>query len=190
MALTRLTIDGYGQLELNNCAFRRDGRIEAQCKATTDTNDAFYGALLENGMLLAVDNVTRTVTAPTDTSLPVALNYSSEHIYDERTPGLKNFYLKPTDDFYPRLGYLAVGDKFTTNCISYDSTVDTTWTADTAFKAAVASYATTPLYGTQCSNGSILVSATAPTEGISLRVIKSTTMPDGQFGIKFQAYRV
>ena len=23
---------GYGQIELNQCAFRRDGRIEAQCK--------------------------------------------------------------------------------------------------------------------------------------------------------------
>lgn len=31
MALKRFTIDGYGQIELNQCAFRRDGRIEAQC---------------------------------------------------------------------------------------------------------------------------------------------------------------
>ena len=30
MAQTRLVIDGYGQLELNNVAFRRDGRVEAQ----------------------------------------------------------------------------------------------------------------------------------------------------------------
>ena len=32
MALQRYTIDGYGQLELNAVAFRRSGRIEAQCK--------------------------------------------------------------------------------------------------------------------------------------------------------------
>ena len=31
MSLKRLVIDGYGQLELNQVAFRRDGRIEAQC---------------------------------------------------------------------------------------------------------------------------------------------------------------
>ena len=31
MALKRLVIEGFGQLELNNVAFRRDGRIEAQC---------------------------------------------------------------------------------------------------------------------------------------------------------------
>ena len=30
MAQKRLVIDGYGQLELNNVAFRRDGRVEAQ----------------------------------------------------------------------------------------------------------------------------------------------------------------
>ena len=31
MAIKRMVIDGYGQVELNQVAFRRDGRIEAQC---------------------------------------------------------------------------------------------------------------------------------------------------------------
>ena len=31
MAINRLAKNGYGQLELNQVAFRRDGRIEAQC---------------------------------------------------------------------------------------------------------------------------------------------------------------
>ena len=30
--ITRIACDGYGQLELNQVAFRRDGRIEAQSK--------------------------------------------------------------------------------------------------------------------------------------------------------------
>lgn len=30
--MARLTEKGYGQIELNQVAFRRDGRIEAQCK--------------------------------------------------------------------------------------------------------------------------------------------------------------
>ena len=30
MALQRVTIDGYGQLELNRVTFPRDGQIEAQ----------------------------------------------------------------------------------------------------------------------------------------------------------------
>jgi len=184
MATTRLTIDGYGQIELNNVAFRRDGRIEAQC---APDSSAFASNKVENGMLLAVDNVTRTVTVPTDDSLPIALNYSTEHIYDERTPGLKNFALNGTDDFYPRLGYLAVGDKFTTNCVSYDSAVDSAWATESAFISALASYATTALYGGIGSDdGSILISASAPTQGPKLRVVAKTTMPDGTLGVKFQ----
>lgn len=187
MALTRLVIDGYGQVELNNCAFRRDGRIEAQCAPDTA---AFGNAMVENGMLLAVDAVNRKVTFPTDGSLPIALNYSAEHIYDERTPGLKNFALKGdgSEDFYPRLGYLAIGDKYTTNCISYDSSVDSAWASEADFLDALASYKETALYATAGSDGTHVVSATPPTTGIKLRVIEKTTMPDGQLGVKFQVY--
>lgn len=181
---TRLKIDGYGQVELNNCAFRRDGRIEAQCHA--DQTD-FSNAVIENGMILAVDAVASTVKFATDTSLPVALVYSAEHMYDDLKSGLKDFYLKGTDDFLPRLGYLSVGDKFTTNCVSYDSS---TYTNDSAFLAAVASFATTALYGAPESDGSIAVSSSAASAGLNMRVIASTTMPDGQPGIKFQVYAV
>ena len=185
MALTRLVIDGYGQVELNNVAFRRDGRIEAQC--APDTTD-FATDVLENGMLLAVDNVARTVKYAVDSSLPIALNYSTEHIYDERTPGLKNFKLNGKDDFYPRLGYLSIGDKFTTNCISYDAASDSDWTDESAFLSALDAYASSALYGGVSSDGSIKVSATAPSFGPVLRVVKKTTMPDGTLGIKFQCY--
>ena len=185
MAIKRLTIDGYGQIELNNVAFRRDGRIEAQC--APDTTD-FATAKLENGMLLAVDNINRKVLFADDSTAPypIALNYSAEHIYDERTPGLKNFALNGTDDFYPRLGYLAVGDKFTTNCICYDSAVDTAWANESAFISALGSIGTTKLYGGVSTDGSIKVSATKPTYGPVLLVTKKTTMPDGTLGVKFQ----
>jgi len=182
MALKRLGIEGYGQVEINNCAFRRDGRIEAQC--ALDATD-FSTAVCENGMLLAVDNVARTVKYADDDSLPIALVYSAEHIYDERTPGLKNFATKRVDDFYPRLGYLAVGDKWTTNTVCYDST---SYSNDDALKAALASYATTPIYGGISDNGAVLLSGTAPTQGPKLRVIDYTTMPDGTPGVKLQCY--
>ena len=185
MAITRLTIDGYGQIELNNVAFRRDGRIEAQC--APDTTD-FATAKVENGMLLAIDNVNRKVLFADDTEAPypIALNYSSEHLYDERTPGLKSFALNGTKDFYPRLGYLAIGDKFTTNCVGYDSSVDTDWTAESLFIQALGSVATTTLYGGVSDIGVIKISATAPTYGPKLLVTKKTTMPDGTLGVKFQ----
>ena len=180
--MARLTIDGYGQLELNNVAFRRDGRIEAQCKPAA----ALASAVLENGMLLAVDNATRTVTYATDSSLPIALHYSAEHLYDERYPGLKNWYLKGSDDFLPRLGYLAVGDKFTTNCISYSTSEFAT---TTALNSALDALATSPLYGGVSNDGSIAIATSAPTFGPVLRAVQKTTMPDGQLGLKFQVYQ-
>jgi hypothetical protein len=183
MAIKRLTIDGYGQIELNNVAFRRDGRIEAQAKPNATD---FSVDKLENGMLLAVDAAKREVKYAVDGTLPVALNYSAEHIYDERTPGLKDFYLNGTGDFLPRLGYLAVGDKFTTNCICYDSAVDSSWTTESAFISALGTCASTTLYGGISAKGAILVSATAPTEGPKLRVVEKTTMPNGKLGVKFQ----
>lgn len=183
MAFKRLTIDGYGQIELNNVAFRRDGRIEAQAKPNATD---FSVDKLENGMLLAVDAAKREVKYAVDGSLPVALNYSAEHMYDERADGLKDFYLKGTGDFLPRLGYLAVGDKFTTNCVGYDSAVDTAWSTESVFVSALAACATSTLYGGISPKGAILVSATAPTEGPKLRVVEKTTMPNGTLGVKFQ----
>ena len=178
----RMIIDGYGQVELNNVAFRRDGRIEAQCKP--DETD-FSAAVVENGMILAVDNVARTVKFATDSSLPVALVYSAEHMDDERKPGLKNFYLNDKDDFLPRLGYLAVGDKYTTNCVAYDSSE---FADASAFESALDALDSTPLYAGIDASGAHLVSATAPTIGPVIRVIKKTTMPDGQLGLKMQVY--
>ena len=58
MAFKRFVIDGFGQLELNQVAFPRDGRVEAQCKLD-DTDFASVPA--ENAMLLAVDRVNRAV---------------------------------------------------------------------------------------------------------------------------------
>ena len=184
MALTRLVIDGFGQIELNQVAFRRDGRIEAQC-ALDGTN--FKDIPAENGMLLAIDRAKRTVKLPeaSEEKLPLAINYSAEHMYDDRTPGLKNFKLE-LGTFYPRLGFLSVGDKFTTNCIAYDSEDFTDKAAiETACKDAD-TLSGTPVYGTYCENGAIKLVKEAPTDGPVLQVIEKTTMPDGQFGLKFQ----
>lgn len=176
--MARLVIDGFGQCELNNVAFRRDGRIEAQC--ALDETD-FANVPAENGMLLAVDKVNKVVKFATDASLPIALNYSAEHMYDDRANGLKDFKLEK-DSFYPRVGYLAVGDLFTTNCISH------TMTDDDTFKKAAADVATTPLYGGISADGSIAVGTTKPQVGPVLNVVKATTMPDGQFAVQFQVF--
>lgn len=181
MADKRLVIDGFGQVELNQVSFRRDGRVEAQC--ALDATD-FASVPAENGMLLAVDRVNRTIKFPVDDSLPIALNYTSEHMYDERANALKDFKLE-RGTFLPRLGFLSVGELFTTNCICMDGG---DFADEDALAAATTATAlsTTPLYGGISSMGAIKVSDTAPTDGPVLLVVEQTTMPDGQFALKFQ----
>ena len=191
MAIVRMIIDGYGQLELNQVAFRRDGRIEAQCRL--DETD-FATDPCENGMILAVDNVNKVVKLPGAgiEDYPLALVYTTEHMYDERAVALKDFKLTIEDGFYPRLGYLSVGDKITTNTICYDDgefTAPAGGTVEDAIADAYENITTTPLYGKVDASGVIQVTATKPDTGLALLAINGPgvpTMPDGQLGFKFQ----
>ena len=162
---------GYAQLELNNAAFRRSGRIEAQCKIADGIE------YLENGMLLAVNNAKRQVEFVNEDNahLPIALNYTSEHMYDNRANALKDFKLEP-NSFLPRLGYLGAGDKYTTNCVDYNGADLTLW--DEISSGTV-------LYAHAGTDGYHLINTTA--EGAIALVIGATTMPDGQKAVKFQA---
>lgn len=176
----KYTIDGYGQLELNNVAFRRDGRIEAQCALSAA--DFSEEVPAENGMLLAVDKANNVVKLPVDGSLPIALNYTAEHMYDERHPALKNFKLVP-DTFYPRMGYLSVGDLFTTNCLCYK---DADYANEEALETALTACNKTAVYGGADASGRICLSKAAPTYGPKLKVVKYYTMADGQKAVKLQ----
>ena len=172
----RLTIDGFGQLELNQVAFRRDGRIEAQCKLADGID------FVENGMILAIDQATRTVKMPGEGDDFLALNYTTEHMYDERlVHGLKHFKLEK-NSFLPRLGYLATGDKFTTNCIAV---ADDAAVADKATDDEVKAVLATAKYGKACALGAIEL--TADKADAIVKVVEATTMPDGQFAVKFIA---
>lgn len=178
MTLQRLVIDGYGQIEPNNVTFTRDGRVEAQC-ALADEN-----FVAENGMLLAVDVSNMVVKAPGETeTLPIAIHYSTEKIYNQFTPGLKNFKLTKKNGYYPRMGYLTVGEVFTTNCICYDTT---DFRNEEVLKTAISSVKTTALYGGISTLGAIKIQKTKPTVGPVLKVAKATTMPDGQYAVEFQ----
>ena len=164
---------GYGQIELNQCAFRRDGRIEAQCKI----EGADY---VENGMILAIDNTKHEVRYPAAGDYMFGLNYTSEHMYDERLVGGLKYYKTDKDSFLPRLGYLAVGDKFTTNTVVYDDEADITTMVYGYVKAG--------------DNGYVRLSATKPTDAITgapmLRVIDAkATMPNGAPAVKFQCIK-
>ena len=168
---TKLAKNGYGQLELNQVAFRRDGRIEAQCKIADGI------AHIENGMLLAVNNMNRTVEYVKSGNVhPIALHYSSEHMYDERANALKDFKLD-AKSFLPRMGYLSAGDKYTTNTVEFEG-----YDNEAAFLAALGK---TTLYAHAAEDGYHLVNATA--EGAIALAVAATTMPDGQNAVKFVA---
>jgi hypothetical protein len=171
MAIKTLVKDGeYGQLELNFAAFRRNGAIEAQCKMAEGID------YLENGMLLAVNRKTRTVGYPTgDEDEVIALNYTAEHMYDEREVALKNFKLDK-NTFCPRLGYIGVADKFTTNTVCYDDGTEEASKTPADYK-----------YGKPCTThhkGYIELTndrAVAVVEVLDA----NATMPDGQPAVKF-----
>lgn len=165
MALTKLAKNGYGQLELNFAAFRRYGAIEAKCKMAEGID------YLENGMLLAVDRKNNTVGYPTGAEGEViALNYTAEHMYDERFQALKDFKLDK-NTFCPRLGYIGVADKFTTNTVVYNDEAD------------IATYK----YGKPCVTEGYkgYIELTNDREGAYVEVLEITTMPDGQKAVKF-----
>ena len=164
MALTKLAKEGYGQLELNFAAFRRNGAIEAQCKMADGID------YLENGMLLVVDRKNRKVCYPGDAEGPIALNYTTEHMYDERANALRDFKLDK-NTFCPRMGYIGVADKFTTNTVCYDDA------------AEVDTYK----YGKPCATEGFkgYIELTNTKEGAVVEVIAITTMPDGQTAVKF-----
>jgi hypothetical protein len=175
MALIKLAKKGYGQLELNFAAFRRNGAVEAQCKMADGIE------YLENGMLLAVDRKNRVVGYPTGAENElIALNYTTEHMYDEREKGLKNFKLDK-DTFFPRLGYMSTGDKFTTNAVELGSYANAE-----AVKTALTSG---KVFAGVHASGYIGLTGEAPAKGPVLQVIKVTTMPDGQAALKFQVVK-
>lgn len=174
MALKKLIERGYGQLELNFAAFRRNGAIEAQCKMADGID------YLENGMLLVVDRAARTVYLPgtqievgeetVPVEGPIALNYTTEHMYDERANALKDFKLD-NNSFLPRLGYIGIPDKFTTNTVVYDDAAE----LDT-YK-----------YGKPCETAPYqgYIELTNTREGAYVEVLAITEMPDGQTAVKF-----
>ena len=176
MAINRLKIDGYGQIELNKAPFRRSGRIEAQCKMADNLD------YVENGMVLLIDRANRVCKAMQSMTSDdlYGLNYTTEHMYDERACALKDFKLDK-GTFLPRLAIVGPGDSWTTNCLAYDTTE---FTDDNTFKTTVGA----GMWGVPCANGAILVKKAKPTTGVTFaRVVKVTTMPDGQFALQFDA---
>ena len=178
--MTRFIIDGYGQIELNNVAWPRDGRVEAQSKVNaTDFEDG-----LENGMIVSVDGLAREIVAY-NADLPWAVVYSTEKSYDPTKSGLKNF---KNEGFLPRVGYPSVGDKWTTNCFAFAADADVTDQA--SMIGTLDDSMAGGLFAVPDAGGAMVLSNTAAVEGPLLKVLKRYTMPDGSPAIQVQVIRV
>jgi len=136
MAIKFFDCNGYGQIEPNQVSFTRDGRIEAQCELDPEVfasnfpmtpAEAAAGKIYgENGAFLMVDKVNKIATVPSealsDKGFPMGINYSTEMIYNQFTPGRRNFCMI-CGEFLPRIGFTEVGERITTNAVAWDSSV-------------------------------------------------------------------
>ena len=178
--IKRVQISDRGVLEMNKVASVRTGGIEAQ---------AFYEDIFsvvgqaENGMILAIDKIKNKVLKANGTdNYCFALLGSAEKNYNIYQPSLDTFQpinkvTKMGKDPLPRLYYLQVGDIFTTNTLSYS---DEEFMNDEAFWAALENIETEDFYGEVVDNGTILITQLEPSGGITFKVIRNTTKPDGK----------
>lgn len=189
MGINRITIDGYASLELNRVSFPITGRVIADLPLNAAFNTATPA---ENGMILGVDFVGGAVNFPTGSDTILALHYSPEREYDPSISGLNQFklvannanarYQGSSQAFYPRLGMLSVAEKFTSNCLCYNTSI---YANEAVALAAMANYATTPVYGIPNTTGAIEITTTLGTPKVGLQMIANTTVPNGDIGVKF-----
>ena len=205
MAIKFFDCKGYGQIEPNQVSFTRDGRIEAQCELDPKvfaahfpmteeeaTKKKIYG---ENGAFLMVDKVNKIATVPTkalsDKGLPMGINYSTEMIYNQFTPGRRNFCMI-CGEFLPRLGYIEPGMRITTNAVAWDDTgkykQKTSKEFYDAVKADIAEGTDVYAYVTEASKGRLVIGADVSNAlgNVYAQVVKAYTNADGTLAFMFQ----
>ena len=207
MAIKFFDCKGYGQIELNQVSFTRDGRIEAQCELdpaifashfpmTADEAEAgmIYG---ENGSFYVVDKANKIVTVPTkelsDKGFPMGICYSSEMIHNQFTPGRRN-YCMIHGEYLPRLGYTEVGERLTLNGVGWDDTaysVETSKELYDAVKADLAEGTDVYAYVVEGSKGKLVIGAkvTDALCEVYAQVVKCYTNADGSLAFMFQMVR-
>ena len=183
MALQIFDCNGFGQLENSQTWFDRAGMSESQCyldpavfansfpMTPAQANAGMiYG---EVGQFLMIDKVNKIATLPTkalaDKGYQMGINYSTEKIYNQFTPGRRNFCMI-AGEYLPRIGFIEPGMRICTNTVAYD---DETYPANPQsmaspsrqmydqVKEALATTPETPIYAvvTDDSQGRLVVGA-------------------------------
>lgn len=151
---------GYGQVEPNHLSAQRTGQIYAQAPVADDIK------VLENGAFLKLDSATNTWG--TTGNGEWMLVYNEVKLYDNTKQGYKDFVLRADETLggkiYPRMFKTNVGDIFTTNLIEAGLKVGDKVTPKV--------------------EGNVGVLQKHTNEDMVFEVLKLTTMPDGQPGVK------
>lgn len=212
MALQAFDCKGFGQIEPSQTWFYRAGMVEAQCHLDpekfasnfpmTAAETAAGKIYAENGAFLMVDKQNKTATIPTkamsDLGYPMGINYSTEKIYNQFTPGRRNFCMI-AGEYLPRIGYIEPGMRICTNTVMWDDTVYTVnASAPTSpsvqmyaqVKNALATNPTTPIYAfvTDDSKGKLVIGASVDDAigNVYAQVVQAYTNADTTLAFKIQ----
>lgn len=135
MAIRYFDCKGYGQIEPSQVWFTRAGMSESQCELDPDIFASHFPVLpseiaegkivAENGAFLMIDKERKIATIPTktlsDLGYKMGINYSTERIYNQFTPGRRNFCMI-AGEYNPRIGFVEPGMRICTNAVAWDDT--------------------------------------------------------------------
>lgn len=138
MALHEFDCKGYGQIEPSQVWFNRAGMVEAQCELNPDQfashfpvlpSEATAGKIVaENGAFLMCDKERKLACIPSkklaDWGYVAGINYSTEKIYNQFTPGRRNFCMV-AGEYLPRIGFVEPGMRICTNSVCWDDSNET-----------------------------------------------------------------
>ena len=161
MALT-IAREGFGYVEPNHLSAPRNGQVYAQLPAAEDIE------VLENGMFVKYDYAAGECNF--DGEGPWMMVFNEEKLYDERHQMHRDYAMQKSD-FYdgvmtPRVFAVVPGDIFTTNAVK-----EAEYTVGDKLKVG--------------ADGR-LEAGTAAAGEHAFKVVKETTMPDLQAGVKIQ----
>lgn len=174
MALVSMVPSGkYAVCETDRLASRTTGEIKNQY-ALDGTDFATIPA--QNGMLLVVNEFTKTIKLPTAITNAVYVHVSPCKDYQ----GLgKDTIAVSRGELLPVMYKMKVGDKITTNCVKFD---DGTY-ADVA--AVTAAISATAVFGIPDATGYIkLVAALGGSETHAWKILETTTLSNGATALR------
>lgn len=138
MAIKYFDCKGYGQLEPSQVWFTRAGMSESQCELDPDLFASSFPVLpaeaaegkivAEVGQFLMIDKERKIATIPSkfldEHGFKMGINYSTEKIYNQFTPGRRNFCMI-AGEYNPRIGFIEPGMRICTNTVAWATTDDT-----------------------------------------------------------------